>query len=113
MRFRARKASRWVLGAAVGIAGLFIGDHASLTETSGLIAQANARAGRPLTPVSAAGGRGAPPVARWWTARLFPSTSDIPPAPEPITAMRPARMAASAAIGVRTGCWSARRDRAN
>jgi hypothetical protein len=55
MRFRALKASRWVLGAAVGIAGLFIGDHASLTETSGLIAQATARAGRPLTPVSTAG----------------------------------------------------------
>ena len=57
------RASRWALGAAVGIACLFISDNATLTDTSSLITQANARVGRPMTPGSVAG------VARRTTRR--------------------------------------------
>jgi len=55
MMIRGLKASRWALGAAVGIACLFISDNVSLTDTSSLITQANARVGRPMTPASVAG----------------------------------------------------------
>lgn len=72
MRFRALKASRWVLGAAVGAACLFIGDHALVTETPSLIAQANARAGRPLTPLRTAG------AARRTTGRAIVGGAAIP-----------------------------------
>ena len=57
------KTSRWVLGAMAGIACLFIADNASVIQGSSLITQANARVGRPLTPMSAAG------VARRTTRR--------------------------------------------
>jgi hypothetical protein len=72
MRFGALKAPRWVLGATIGVACLFIGDPASVTETSGLIAQANARAGRPLTPLYTAG------VARRTTRRAVVDGAAIP-----------------------------------
>ena len=55
MTIRGLKASRWALGAAVGIACLFISDNASLTQGSSLITQANARVGHPMTPMSYAG----------------------------------------------------------
>ncbi len=57
------RASRWLLGAAVGIACLFISDNTSVTKDSSLITQASARVGRPLTPMSGAG------VARRTTRR--------------------------------------------
>ncbi len=63
MMMRGLKASRWAVGAAVGIACLFISDNASLKPGSGLITQANARVGRPVTPGSVAG------VARRTTRR--------------------------------------------
>ena len=63
MTIRGLKASRWALGTAVGIACLFISDTATLTDTSSLITQAEARVGRPMTPASAAG------VARRTTRR--------------------------------------------
>lgn len=63
MTIRGLRASRWALGAAVGIACLFISDNATLTDTSSLITQANARVGRPMTPMSGAG------VARRTTRR--------------------------------------------
>jgi hypothetical protein len=72
MRFRALKASRWVLGAAIGVACLLIGDPASVMETSNLIAQANATAGRPLKPLSTAG------VARRTTRRAVVGGAAIP-----------------------------------
>ncbi len=63
MTLRGLRPSRWALGAAVGIACLFISDNATLTDTSSLITQANARVGRPMTPGSVAG------VARRTTRR--------------------------------------------
>jgi hypothetical protein len=63
MTIRGLKGSRWALGAAMGIACLFISDNATLTDTSSLITQANARVGRPMTPGSVAG------VARRTTRR--------------------------------------------
>lgn len=50
MTVRASQASRWALGAAVGIACLFISESGPITRGSSLIAQANARTGRALTP---------------------------------------------------------------
>ena len=49
MTVRASKASRWAAGAAVGIACLFISESGPITQGPSLIAQANARIGRPLS----------------------------------------------------------------
>jgi hypothetical protein len=51
------------LAAAVGAGCLFINEKASLTEPQSLVSSADARIGRPLTPVSYAG------VARRTTRR--------------------------------------------
>jgi hypothetical protein len=59
------KASKWTLGAVLAIACLFVSDNASVTQGASLITQANARVGRPLTPVSVAG------VARRNTRRAY------------------------------------------
>jgi hypothetical protein len=48
------KVGRWMLGAIVGVACLFIGDGASSTRGS-VIVQAYARAERPLPPPKVAG----------------------------------------------------------
>ena len=48
-------ALRFALAAAAGIACLFINDNTSSTQRSNLISQADARIGRPWTPVSVAG----------------------------------------------------------
>ena len=52
-----------VLAGAAGLAALFVSDTASLTDFGSLVSQAEARVGRPLTPMSAAG------VARRTTRR--------------------------------------------
>ena len=49
------KASKWTLGAVLAIACVFVSDNASVMQGTGLITQANARIGRPLTPFSVAG----------------------------------------------------------
>jgi hypothetical protein len=49
------KLSRLALMAAAGVACLFINDNWSSTEQSTLTSAANARIGRPLTPLSVAG----------------------------------------------------------
>ena len=59
------KASKWTLGAMLAIAGLFVSDNASVMQGTSLITQANARIGRPLTPLSVAG------VARRNTRRAY------------------------------------------
>ena len=51
------------LGTGVGFACLFVSDQASLTDPGTLVTQAEARIGRPLTPMSYAG------VARRTTRR--------------------------------------------
>ena len=48
-------ALRFALAAAAGIACLFINDNTSSTQRSSLISQADARIGRPGTPLSVAG----------------------------------------------------------
>ena len=65
-------ALRRVLGAAIGIACLFVGDRSSSTQDSMLIAQANARANRPLMSRSVAG------VARHATRRAVVIRAAIP-----------------------------------
>jgi hypothetical protein len=52
---RALKVSRVALAAAAGLVCLFASDNWSSTQQSSLIAQADARVGRPLTPGSVAG----------------------------------------------------------
>jgi hypothetical protein len=47
------KRVRWVLGAAVGITCLLVGDGAALIGGASPIAAANARAARPTTPPNA------------------------------------------------------------
>ena len=59
-KVRASRASRWVLGAAIGIACLFISESGPMTQASSWITRANARMGRPLTPLSHAGIAGRP-----------------------------------------------------
>jgi hypothetical protein len=44
MTVSAMKVSRWMLGAAAGIACLFIGDNAPMRDDASLVARANARA---------------------------------------------------------------------
>jgi hypothetical protein len=51
------------LAAVVGVGGLFVSEKTSLTNPDSLITEANARIGRPLTPMSYAG------VARRTTRR--------------------------------------------
>ena len=48
-------ALRFALAAAAGTACLFINDNTSSTQRSSLISQADARIGRPGTPLSVAG----------------------------------------------------------
>ena len=57
------RTSKLALGAVVAVACLFISDNTQLTQGSSLITQANARVGRPMTPMSGAG------VARRTTRR--------------------------------------------
>lgn len=52
-----------VLSVVIGMCGLFLSDGISLTRSSSLVTQAEARVGRPATPVSYAG------VARRTTRR--------------------------------------------
>jgi hypothetical protein len=52
-----------MLAGAAGLAALFVSDTVSLSNFSSFISQAEARVGRPLTPVSVAG------VARRQTRR--------------------------------------------
>ena len=54
MRNRTR-AWRFALAASAGVMCLFISDNSSSLRQSNLITQADARVGRPLTPVSVAG----------------------------------------------------------
>src|SRR5712672_2128490 len=54
MTVRALTASRWALGAAVGIACLFISESGPLTQGASLTTQANARHARPSTPLRVA-----------------------------------------------------------
>jgi hypothetical protein len=63
MTLRARRLSRWASAAAAGALCLLVNDNFSLTQPSSLIAQADARVGRPLSPGSVAG------VARRTTRR--------------------------------------------
>jgi hypothetical protein len=63
MTTHVRKLSRWALAAVAGAICLFANDNISLTQPSSLIAQADARIGRPRTPMSVAG------VARRTTRR--------------------------------------------
>ncbi len=58
-----RTLSKIALAGAAGLAMLFASDNLSLTNSDSLVTQAQARVGRPLTPVSAAG------VARRTTRR--------------------------------------------
>jgi|ERR1700730_327808 hypothetical protein len=51
------------LAAIAGVAGLFVSEQISLTKPGSLVTEANARIGRPLTPMSYAG------VARRTTRR--------------------------------------------
>jgi multisubunit Na+/H+ antiporter MnhB subunit len=51
----ARSATKIVLAGAAGLVVLFASDNVSLTNSSSLVAQAEARVGRPLSPVSVAG----------------------------------------------------------
>src|SRR5262249_1267223 len=55
MTTRTLTVSRLALAAAAGAVSLLINDHLSLTAQPSLISQADARVGRPLTPVSTAG----------------------------------------------------------
>jgi hypothetical protein len=57
------KRSLWNVALAAGAAGLFVSDNVSPTAPSSFLSQADARVGRPLTPVSVAG------VARRTTRR--------------------------------------------
>jgi len=50
-----RNVARLALATAAGLVCLFVNDNWSSTERSALIAQADARVGHPLTPVSVAG----------------------------------------------------------
>ncbi len=58
-----RKILRNAMVATAGVACLFVSEHPSLTEPDTLVATAEARIGRPLTPMSYAG------VARRTTRR--------------------------------------------
>jgi hypothetical protein len=51
------------LATIVGVGGLFVSDKISITKPASLVTEANARIGRPLTPMSYAG------VARRTTRR--------------------------------------------
>src|SRR4051794_14300912 len=55
MIVRSGKMSRLAIAAVAGIVTLFINDNLSLIQQSALVTQADARVGRPLTPVSVAG----------------------------------------------------------
>jgi hypothetical protein len=55
--------SHAILSVAIGMSCLFLSDSTSLTSSSSLVTQAEARVGRPATPVSYAG------VARRTTRR--------------------------------------------
>jgi len=59
----ARLQSKLALAGAVGLVALFASDTVSPTDSYSLVSQAEARVGRPLTPVSVAG------VARRQTRR--------------------------------------------
>jgi len=50
-----RTLSRFALAAAAGALCLFASENISLTQPSSLVSQADARIGRPLTPMSVAG----------------------------------------------------------
>jgi hypothetical protein len=67
----ARSLSRTVLAAAAGFVVLFASDNLSPTNTDSLISQAEARVGRPLSPVSVAG------VARRNTRRAVVGTAAV------------------------------------
>jgi hypothetical protein len=66
-----RSLSRTVLAAAAGFVVLFAGDNFSPTNPDSLISQAEARVGRPLTPMSGAG------VARRTTRRAVYGTAAV------------------------------------
>jgi multisubunit Na+/H+ antiporter MnhB subunit len=51
----ARSVTKIVLAGAAGLVVLFASDNVSLTNSSSLVTQAEARVGRPLSPVSVAG----------------------------------------------------------
>jgi hypothetical protein len=52
---KTRTLSRFALAAAAGALCLFANENISLTRPSSLVSQADARIGRPLTPMSVAG----------------------------------------------------------
>jgi hypothetical protein len=54
MTVSAMKVSRWMLGAAAGIACLFVGDNAPMRDDASLVARANARAASAQTARSVA-----------------------------------------------------------
>jgi hypothetical protein len=67
----ARSLSRTVLAAAAGFVVLFASDNLTPTNPDSLISQAEARVGRPLTPMSGAG------VARRTTRRAVYGTAAV------------------------------------
>jgi hypothetical protein len=50
-----RKLKILLLGAAVGLSGLELGERLGVLGMTGIVTSAEARIGRPLTPVSVAG----------------------------------------------------------
>jgi len=66
-----RSLSRTVLAVAAGFVVLFASDNLSLSNLGSLVTQAEARVGRPLTPMSAAG------VARRTTRRAVYGTAAV------------------------------------
>jgi hypothetical protein len=55
MTTQTRWLTRLAMGTAVAAVCLFVNENVSLTQSSSLVSQADARVGRPLTPLSGAG----------------------------------------------------------
>lgn len=101
---RAMKAGlKLSLAMAIGLCVLFLNERASITQTKPLVSSADARIGRPLTPMSYAG------VARRTTRRAVAvgvavRTAPVVVAPVPVMPVRPCVQVVDAYGRIYTRC---------